>query len=359
MSRTRSIPARVGQVSIAVAVAAAGSITLFQGVSSAAAATYTASPATGPATNATYVITLAGAGFADAAGTSLVKATTGVKFGASCGADDSTGTSATAFNVVSATRLAVTTPSLTITTGSSAAFKVCVYSKTSPFALLGSATYTIYNAPSLAGAITPAAGPAFGGNTITVVGANFTSKAKVTLGGVALSSIKVTGTTSLTATVPAHAASATALQVVVTTEGGPNPVPGTLGTPGTATDDDYTYKNAVSVSPSYGVGGAVLSIRGVGFTSLDFTGAAKVFLVPGIYNQAQVGTSGVKTVPEAGTCTAVQVISDTELVCVAPTMTAPKSIAYTVTVVSDGAMDATGITQSVVSSGATFTYSSF
>jgi hypothetical protein len=345
----------LGRLGVAVVVAAAGSLTLFQGVSSATALTYTAAPLTGPASNATYVLTLTGTGFANGAGASLVKPTaSGVQFATSCGANVTTspGTNAAAFNVISATRLAVTTPSLTLV-GTSTAFKVCVYDSTTPYNLLGSASYTIYAAPTITAALVPAAGPNFGGNTVAITGTGFTSLSKVTVGGVAATNVKVTGTTGITASAPAHAASATAAQVVVTTQGGPNP------TPGTATWDDYVYQSAVSVSPTFGAAGTVISVKGVGFNSLDFVTANKaaVFLVSDIaYNP--LNASG-KTHGETGTCGSVQVLSDNELVCVIPAVAAA---AYTITVVTDSAVSGqlvTGYTQSVVSAGATYTLSPF
>jgi hypothetical protein len=359
MLRSKTIPARLGRVGLAAAVAAAGSITLLQGVGNAAALVYTAAPATGPAASTTYVLTVTGSGFANGAGVSVVKPTTGVQFAASCGANVSTspGTNATAFNVISATRLAVTTPSLTLV-GTSTVFKVCVYDSTTPFNLLGSATYTIYAAPTITAVISPTSGPAFGGNTIAITGTGFTSTSKVTVGGVAATNVKVTGTTSITATPPAHAASATATQVIVTTQGGPNP------TPSTGTWDDYTYKSAITVSPSFGLAGTVIDVKGVGFDSLDFaTPTAAVFLVSGIAYDP-TGVSSAKTHGETGTCGSVQVLSDTELVCVIPTIVASGGVAtYTITVVNDKAVDAqTAVatyTQSVVSSGATYTLSPF
>jgi hypothetical protein len=344
----------LGRLGVAVVVAAAGSLTLFQGVSSAAPLTYTAAPLTGPASSATYVLTITGTGFANGAGASVVKPAAGVQFSASCGANATTtpGTSATAFNVISATRLAVTTPALTLV-GTSTAFKVCVYDSTSPFNLLGSASYTIYAAPTITAAMVPASGPAFGGNTVAITGTGFTSLSKVTVGGVAATNVKVTGTTGITASAPAHAASTTAVQVIVTTQGGPNP------TPGTASFDDYTYQSAVSVSPNFGAAGTVIDVKGVGFDSLDFVAGAKakVYLVSGIAYDP-TNSSG-KTHAETGTCGSVQVISDTELVCVIPAVAAAT---YTITVVTDNVVDGqavTGYSQSVVSSGATYTLSPF
>jgi hypothetical protein len=359
MLRSQTIPARLGRIGLAAVVAAAGSLTLFQGVSNAAPLTYTASPATGPAGNLGYVLTLAGTGFADAAGTSQVN-TAGVQFSATCGltqpATSGTVFAATRFNVVSATRLAVTTPSLALGTGvTSLAWKICVYDLAGSHNLLGSATYTIYAAPAIGLPVKPASGPAFGGNTIAITGTGFTTKSTVKVDGVSATNVKIIGTTNITATVPAHAASSTAAVVVVTTEGGPNTAP-------SAGDDNYTYKSAVQVSPTFGPVGTVIDVKGVGFNSLNWS-VAKVLFASGAYNPAQVGTTGVKTNPEAGVCGSVQVISDTELVCVVPNIGGALGAAYTVTLATSGAIDAdtlqTGYFQSVVSSGATYTVSPF
>jgi IPT/TIG domain len=357
MLRSKAIPARLGRVGLAAVLAAAGSVSLFSGVSNAAPLTYTASPNTGPATNATYVVQVTGTGFADAAGTSLVNsAAAGVQFATTCAltqAAQTGGTNATRFNVISATRLGVTTPSLSLGTATSVAFKVCVFDATTNHNLLGSASYTIYAAPAITAVLKPASGPAFGSNTLAVTGTGFTTKSTVKVDGIPATNVKVTGTTNITATVPAHAASATAVQVVVTTEGGPN------GTPSTATWDDYTYQSAVSVTPAFGPSGTVVDVKGVGFSSLDFaTPKAAVYLVSGVaYDPTD--NSSAKTHGEAGTCGSVQVLSDTELVCVIPSIA---SQAYTITVVNDNTVDAqagAGYSRSVISSGATYTISPF
>jgi hypothetical protein len=355
MLRSKSVPARLGRVGLAVVIAAAGSVTLFQGVSNAAPLTYTAAPATGPAASITYVITLTGTGFADAAGNSLVhNAATGVKFATTCGTNEAgtTGTSATRFNVISATRLAVTTPSLSLGTATSVAFKVCVFDAATN--ILGSAPYTIYAAPTIGLALKPASGPAFGSNTIAVTGTGFTTKSTVKVDGVAATNVKVTGTTNITATVPAHAASATAVQVVVTTEGGPNP------TPSTGTFDDYTYESAVAVTPSFGPSATVIDVKGVGFNNLNWATAAVLFVSGIAYDPTSDGGSpAAKVHGETGTCGSVQVISDNELVCAVPSIA---SGSYTVTVVTHSALGGqllTGYSLTVISSGATYTLSPY
>src|SRR5260370_34503201 len=113
MLRTMTTRRTAVRMGLTTAAAAAAVLGLFQGVSSATTATYTATPATGPATNASFVITLAGTGFADAAGNSLVHSPApGGKFATNIGTNEAgtTGTNATRFAVISATRMAITTP---------------------------------------------------------------------------------------------------------------------------------------------------------------------------------------------------------------------------------------------------------
>lgn len=368
MLRSKSVPARLGRVGLAAVVAAAGTVTLFQGVSNAAPLTYTASPNTGPSANAAYVIQVTGTGFADAAGNSLVHAT-GVQFAATCAltkpATSGTVLAATRFNVVSATRISVTTPSLSLGSATSVAWKVCVYSSAGTFALLGSATYTIYAAPAITAALKPTSGPSLGGNLIAITGTGFTSKSTVKVNGVTATNVKVTGTTSITATAPAHAASTTAVHVVVTTEGGPNTT--------SLTYDNYTYVPSVALTPNFGPKNTVIDVKGSGFNALDFSASppAAVYFVAGQYDPGDDGSGGKTLGPVAtdsagaaivggATCGNIQVLSDTELVCTAPDL-APGS--YTLTVVNDNSVDANTTpatyVQSAVSSGSTFTIAPF
>jgi hypothetical protein len=365
MFRTPTTRGRVVRLGVAAALATSASIVLLQGVSGAAAATYIATPATGPAASAGYVITLAGTGFADASGTSLVHGGgAGVQFATACGTNETSapGTSALFYNVVSATRLGVTAPSLALSssTAASTAFKVCVYSKTSPFNLLGSGVYTIYPKPTVT-KVAPAAGPTYGGNTIAVVGVNFTTRSTATVGGLPLTNVKVLGTTGLTGTVPAHAATPQApatlapLGVIVTTEAGPSAI-----TAGTTDNYVYDYRAAISVSPVVGAVDSitgdgvpmVLTVRGSGFKALETVGFAgagpKVYFIDGVFDP--VAGLGVND----GVCSAVQVISDAELLCTTPALPGK---AYTVTVVSD--TTTTPLIQTALSSASTFTYAAF
>jgi hypothetical protein len=72
------------------------------------------------------------------------------------------------------------------------------------------------NAPTLTG-ITPATGPASGGTSVSLSGANFTAGATMTIGGVAATDVSVVSGGSITAKTGPHAAGAA--DVVVTQAG--------------------------------------------------------------------------------------------------------------------------------------------
>jgi hypothetical protein len=80
-------------------------------------------------------------------------------------------------------------------------------------------TFTVsVPAPTVTG-ISPTSGPMAGGTGVTITGTNFTGATAVTIGGVAATSITVVNDTTITATTPVHAAGA--VDVIVTTPGGP------------------------------------------------------------------------------------------------------------------------------------------
>jgi hypothetical protein len=89
-------------------------------------------------------------------------------------------------------------------------------------------------APSL-GSVAPASGPTAGGTSVTITGTNFTGATSVTFASTAAASFIVNSATTITALTPAHAAGA--VNVVVTTPGGP----------GTGTNA-YTFVTALNLS---------------------------------------------------------------------------------------------------------------
>jgi IPT/TIG domain-containing protein len=349
-------------LTLAATLAVTGTVA-FASSSQAAVGKVTATPASGPELTAGKVVTLTGTGFR--VGTTNKVATAaldGVQFSiATCtagvtAADPAAVIQASARTVVSATKMVVTVPSLpaAAVAGATQKWNICVYdtqgnggSGTGTQALLSSGTYSSLPAPTISAANSPASGSVAGGDTVTVTGTGFTKATKVKFGSVLSSKVTVaTDGTTLTAVAPSAPAGAVA--VSVTTEGGTN------ATPGTASFDDYTYKNAIVVSPNVGDGSAgnVIDITGVGFDSLP--GAATV-----VFTRAGMLTSG----DDLFKCSDVQIVSDTELICTAPlldgsnTTTAPNG-GWIIVVTSDDT-SASATFQTVVSSGAGYTTAPF
>ncbi len=77
--------------------------------------------------------------------------------------------------------------------------------------------YTFFNPPSLT-SVSPKNGPAAGGQSVTITGANLTGATSVSFGGTAASSFTVVNSMTITATTPAHAGGT--VNLTVTTPGG-------------------------------------------------------------------------------------------------------------------------------------------
>jgi IPT/TIG domain len=348
----RLAKSRAAQLGTLSALAVAGTVALVPGTASAATAAYTLSPATGPQTAGT-VIAVTGTGFTTVSGTPLVKTSTnGVQFNSatSCPSAPAATAAGSVYNatkvaVVSATRMVVTADAMALGTGSAPkAYLLCAYGTATGNPLLGSAKYTVYPKPTVT-RVTPSTGAVMGGATVTVEGTGFTAKTTATIGGAAMAIKVATDGRSFTATVPAHAAGNA--NIVVTSEGGKS----TDAVP-------YNYINAVTVSPQLAdpTNGTTITVKGVGFGDLDFATAdtAEVIFTQGAYDPATEGHGGSGT--EAKTCTDVQIVSDTELVCTTPALT---SGAYTVGVVDDFDSAATPAFTTAISAGSTLTAAAF
>lgn len=339
----------------AVSTVAGAALIGVAGPSEAAVASYTVTPKTGP-TTAGAVLSIAGTGFRTAAGAlNLVAGAGAVQYTtATCASTYAVAAgsvyASTALTVPSATRIVSTAPSLPLTSSKATAYNICIYGTANSNALLGSAKYTAYPVPTITAANAPASGPAAGSNSVIVTGTNFTKAAVVKFG--TFTSPKVTVAAdglSLTAVAPAQPAGAVAISV--TTEGGTNP------TPATATWDDYTYVNAITVTPSFGDGtaGNVITVSGVGFTNAMNTttnaAAAVVFTRAGM----------IAATDDIAKCTAIQVISDNEMTCTAPALTAANVGAFIVVVTTDdtSATGGTSAYETVVSSSAAYTVAPF
>jgi hypothetical protein len=401
---TSAAASKTLRLGLAVGLAGAAFVGAVATSTSAQAATTpksTLSPATGQgranaagAVTATGTIALTGTGFTDAAGTSVVKAdtggatwtasTTGVQFNsattcpAAPAAADGTAvvnltaaTTPATYTVVSATRIVLTVPSLILTNSSgvytSKAYRLCVYDNTGTPVLLADAAYTVYPQPTVS-SVTPSQGSLTGGNTVTVVGVNFTSKSTASLNGVPLTGVKVakdlkslTGVVPPTSAIPLMTAFTTLggskYDLTVTTEGGPSAPTGAV-----ATNDDYTYVNAVGVSPKLAIQGTAtpITVTGKGFNTIltptNGVPIAAAGVVIGInqYNSTDATTFAATKASSGGLCGSVTVVSDTELVCTVAS-TVPNG-AYVVTVTDNTssaiAIGATHQYQTVVSSSA-------
>jgi hypothetical protein len=384
----------VGLASVAFAGAVATSES-----AQAATAKSTLSPATGQgranaagANTATATIALTGTGFTDAAGASVLKAdggaawnsgSSGVQFNnaTTCPATPATADGTAVFNllsgstpatytVVSATRIVLTVPNMPLTSSSgtwtSKPYRLCVYDNSGTAVLLADAAYTVYPQPTVS-SVTPSQGSLVGGNTVTVVGVNFTSKSTATLNGVPLTSVKVakdlkslTGVVPATTAIPAMTSFAVLggnkYDLTVTTEGGPSTYTTAAG------NDDYTYVNAVTVSPKLSTLGTAtpITVTGKGFltilTPTNGVPTANAGVVLGInqYDSTSAGTITPSKASSGGLCGSVTVVSDTELVCTVAS-TVPTG-AYVVTVTDNttaaAAVGVGHLYQSVVSSSA-------
>ena len=163
------------------------------------------SPSAGPTAGGTPV-TITGTGLADA---------TAADFGS---------TPATNLTVVSTGKITVTSPALA---AGVMTVKVTSGGKTSTSTVADK--YHYLGRPTVL-RISPTSGPATGGTTVTIVGANFVPGASVHFGATAGSSVTVHSSTLVTVTAPAHAAGAAT--ITVSTSG---------GTSATRPADQFTY----------------------------------------------------------------------------------------------------------------------
>ncbi|WP_436535264.1 IPT/TIG domain-containing protein [Actinoplanes sp. HUAS TT8] len=208
---------------------------------------------------------------------------------------------------LSNTRAAVTLPPLPLIGSQPTGYQVCVYGNNN---LLGSGTYTA-GIVAMPTAVFPAAGPAAGGNTITVVGTDFPAdpgRITATLGGVPLTNIQSLSDKAFTAQAPAHSAEAN-VALVVSTSAGTKALPGA-----------YSYLNPIKVGPNTAPNNAAsidVSVQGTGFLGISFGNGGntgRVFLVDGVYNGADAG-AGARANGPVAECVNVLPLSDEELVC--------------------------------------------
>jgi hypothetical protein len=297
----------------------------------------TLSPATGSAAGGT-VATVKGKGFADSTGAAVAKA---VKFSSSaCTTTVATGTAATNFNVVSATKIDVVTPALAAGT-----WYACVFDAASGTGtILGQAKFVTGAAPT-ATTITPATtnvakASTKGGTVIAVTGSAFDKTVNATIDGVTAKATLVSAT-KVSVTLPAHAAG-TLLKVKVSTQFG-----------SASTSDTVSYVPVVTVSPATGDGtaGNVVTLTGSGFSAMDFSGSGTYNVV---FEPGGAAPTTSSTVASLNPCTSVVVESDTTLTCQAPALTG----AYSAAIITSASSNwATAVSQ--VSKSATYTAAAF
>ncbi|WP_165482041.1 IPT/TIG domain-containing protein [Legionella beliardensis] len=154
--------------------------------------------------------------------------------------------------------------------------------------------YTYVTAPTIT-TINPTAGPAAGGQTVTITGTNLTGTNSVTFDGTPATGVTVVNDSTVTVVTPAGIAGP--VDVMVTTVGGSETVPG-----------GYTYVAAptiTTVNPTAGpaAGGQTVTITGTnltGTTSVTFGGAPATGITV-------VNDSTVTVVTPAGTAGSVDV----------------------------------------------------
>ena len=312
---------RVLGLALAAALAVTGTVSLAS-TSDAATVTNpaaTLSPTTGSASGGTTVA-VKGKGFADSTGAVVVAK---VAFQATaCTVVATGGTAATSYNVVSATKLLLTSPALAAGT-----WYLCIWDGTTVSSnILGQGTFVTAAGPTATTILPTTAGglgisnaSVLGGSVVSLAGTNFDKTSKATIDNLPAKT-KLVSTTKLSITLPAHTA-ATGLKISISSM---------YGT--TTSTDTVSYVPVVgSVSPSVGDGvvGNVVTLTGVGFNSYTFGAAAgnqEVVFVPGGTTWT-LGAAGTGTTVPATVCTAVLVESDKSLNCQAPALTGAYSVA--------------------------------
>ena len=111
----------------------------------------------------------------------------------------------------------------------------------------------------------PSSGPAAGGTSVIIIGANFVDVTAVTFGGTNATSYTVDSATQITAVSPAHAAGAVRVQVTTA-----------LGTSADTSADDFTYVAGPTITGLNPNGGTTAGGTSVTITGTNLTGATAV-----------------------------------------------------------------------------------
>ncbi len=214
------------------------------------------SPAAGPNSGGTAV-TITGANLTGA---------TAVKFGS---------TAAESFTVESPTTITAIAPAGT----GAVEVHVTTAAGSSPKNLAVRYTYLL---PPTIKKLSPASGPAEGGETVTITGSSLTGATAVDFGSAPATSFTVVSATEITAVAPATVVAGTA-EITVTTS---------VATSATSAKDRFKYLPVIeSVTPNSGPKGTSVTITGLGFalggtaTEIKF-GSARAKIVECVSNEA-------------------------------------------------------------------------
>ncbi|GLY27074.1 IPT/TIG domain-containing protein [Kineosporia sp. NBRC 101731] len=331
---------RAVSMTVAGALAIAGTVAVAN-IAQAASTAIKISPAATGSTAGGNQLTVTGTGFQDSTGADVAAA---VRFilGTTCGVDATAGTAATAFNVVSKTKVGVTSPAV-----AAGSWMLCIFDGTTATqTLLGGGKFVVAapaTATTISGAVTNVAkASALGGTTVVVTGTNFSKTTTATIDGVKAAATYVSAT-KLSVKLPAHAAG-TGFSIKVDN-----------GYGSAMTTDTVSFVPVVTVSPTSGNGtaGNVVTITGSGFSGRTFSEVAGISIAFLPAGTALV--SGTTTIASLDTCTSVMVESDTTLSCKAPALTTGAySVQFLTALASEYDAD-----YSTISKSATYTVAAF
>ncbi|WP_338679375.1 IPT/TIG domain-containing protein [Janthinobacterium sp. TB1-E2] len=196
-------------------------------------------PASGPASGGTAV-TITGTGFTGV---------TALKFGTNNGV---------AVTVVNSTTMTATSPP-----GSAGTVNVTVTASGGTSATGAANQFTYIPAPTVT-SISPTAGPATGGSTVTITGTGFTGATAVTFGSTAATGFTIDSATKITATAPPGTGT---VDVTITTPSGSSAI---------SPADKFTYVVAPAVSAISPTSGPATGGSTVTITGSNFSGATAV-----------------------------------------------------------------------------------
>jgi len=170
------------------------------------------------------------------------------------------GTAALGFTVNGATQITATAPA-----GSAGAVADITVTTPAGTSTDSAADHYSYTAGPAVTALSPARGPATGGTSVTITGANLTGTTAVNFGANAATGFTVVSGTQITATAPSGTAGA--VDVTVTTPNGTSP---------TSAADAFTYVAAPAVSALSPATGSTTGGTSVVITGTSLTGASGV-----------------------------------------------------------------------------------